>query len=83
MPMKYTYTYSVNMTPEDKAVLDAIQMFRNTVNRFSRNRTTKAEVLRDALYSYRDEIAKQWEGYYSTYELELMLYPDKRMKNEE
>ncbi|MBP5589055.1 MAG: hypothetical protein J6X26_00790 [Bacteroidales bacterium] len=71
------------MTSKDKAVLDSIQMFKNTVNRFSKNRTSKADVIRAALYAYRDELAKQYTGYYSAHELDMMIYPDRHMNEEE
>lgn len=74
--MKKEQSFHLRMSKDDMDILNALEKFLNSKRKYLGHRITKADIIREALFNYRGDIASMWRDTYSTEELQLLLYPD-------
>lgn len=74
--MKKEQSFHLRMSKDDMDILNALEKFLNNKRKHLGHRITKSDIIREALFNYRGDIASMWHNAYSTEELQQLLYPD-------
>lgn len=73
---KKEQNFHLRMSKDDMDILNALEKFLNNKRKYLGHRITKADIIREALFNYRGDIASMWRDTYSTEELQQLLYPE-------